>query len=142
MRVDHIAIAVNNVDEALKNYQKILNVDHLEIETVPHEKVKVAMLELEDTRIELMEPTAPDSPISKFLTERGEGIHHIAITADDIEKDVARAKSQGMRMLGEIRSGSYGRKITFIHPKSLNGVLTEFCEAPPKQEHGSHSNQQ
>jgi methylmalonyl-CoA/ethylmalonyl-CoA epimerase len=134
MRVDHIAIAVNSVDEALKNYQKILNVNHLEIETVPHEKVKVAMLELEDTRIELMEPTAPDSPISKFLTERGEGIHHIAITADDIEKDVARAKSQGMRMLGEIRSGSYGRKITFIHPKSLNGVLTEFCEAPPKSE--------
>lgn len=132
MRVDHIAIAVNNVDEALKNYRKILNVNHLEIETVPHEKVKVAMLELEDTRIELMEPTAPDSPISKFLTERGEGIHHIAITADDIEKDVERAKSQGMRMLGDIRSGSYGRKITFIHPKSLNGVLTEFCEAPPK----------
>jgi methylmalonyl-CoA/ethylmalonyl-CoA epimerase len=132
MRVDHIAIAVNSVEEALKNYQKILNVNHLEIETVPHEKVKVAMLELEDTRIELMEPTAPDSPISKFLTERGEGIHHIAITADDIEKDVARAKSQGMRMLGEIRSGSYGRKITFIHPKSLHGVLTEFCEAPPK----------
>jgi methylmalonyl-CoA/ethylmalonyl-CoA epimerase len=133
MRVDHIAIAVNNVEEALKNYQKILNVNHLEIETVPHEKVKVAMLELEDTRIELMEPTAPDSPISKFLTERGEGIHHIAITADDIEKDVARAKSQGMRMLGDIRSGSYGRKITFIHPKSLHGVLTEFCEAPPKE---------
>lgn len=132
MRVDHIAIAVNNVDEALKNYQKILNVNHLEIETVPHEKVKVAMLELEDTRIELMEPTAPDSPISKFLAERGEGIHHVAITADDIEKDVAKAKSQGMRMLGEIRSGSYGRKITFIHPKSLHGVLTEFCEAPPK----------
>lgn len=134
MRVDHIAIAVNSVEEALKNYQKILNVNHLEIEMVPHEKVKVAMLELEDTRIELMEPTAPDSPISKFLSERGEGIHHIAITADDIEKDVARAKSQGMRMLGEIRSGSYGRKITFIHPKSLNGVLTEFCEAPPKSE--------
>lgn len=133
MRVDHIAIAVNSVEEALKNYQKILNVNHLEIETVPHEKVKVAMLELEDTRIELMEPTAPDSPISKFLTERGEGIHHIAITADDIEKDVARAKSQGMRMLGEIRSGSYGRKITFIHPKSLHGVLTEFCEAPLKE---------
>lgn len=135
MRVDHIAIAVNNVDEALKNYQKILNVNHLEIEVVPHEKVKVAMLELEDTRIELMEPTADDSPIKKFLVERGEGIHHIAITADDIEKDVARATAQGMRMLGGIRSGSYGRRITFIHPKSLNGVLTEFCEAPPAQTH-------
>jgi methylmalonyl-CoA/ethylmalonyl-CoA epimerase len=131
MRVDHIAIAVKSVEEALKNYQKILNVDHLEIEEVPNEKVKVAMLMLQDTRIELMEPTSPDSPISKFLQERGEGIHHIAITADDIEKDVARASASGMRMLGGLRTGSYGRRITFIHPKSLNGVLTEFCEAPP-----------
>jgi methylmalonyl-CoA/ethylmalonyl-CoA epimerase len=89
------------------------------------------MLVLEDTRIELMEPTAPDSPISRFLQERGEGIHHIAITADDIEKDVARASEKGMKMLGGLRTGSYGRKITFIHPKSLHGVLTEFCEAPP-----------
>lgn len=133
MRVDHIAIAVNNVEEALKNYQKILKVDHLEIEEVPNEKVRVAMLMLEDTRIELMEPTAPDSPISKFLQDRGEGIHHIAITADSIVEDVERAKSQGMRMLGDLRTGSYGRRITFIHPKSLNGVLTEFCEAPPKE---------
>jgi len=134
MRVDHIAIAVKNLEEALKNYQKILNVDHLEIEDVPNEKVKVAMLMLQDTRIELMEPTSPDSPISKFLQERGEGIHHIAITADDIEKDVARASANGMKMLGGLRTGSYGRKITFIHPKSLHGVLTEFCEAP--QENG------
>ena len=132
MRVDHIAIAVNNVQEALKNYQKILNIDEVEMEDVPNEKVRVAMLKLEDTRLELMEPTAPDSPISRFLQERGEGIHHIAITADDIEKDVARASSNGMRMLGNLRTGSYGRKITFIHPKSLNGVLTEFCEAPPE----------
>ena len=132
MRVDHIAIAVKSVEEALKNYQKILNVDHLEIEEVPTEKVKVAMLMLQDTRIELMEPTSPDSPISKFLQERGEGIHHIAITADDIEKDVARASANGMKMLGGLRTGSYGRRITFIHPKSLNGVLTEFCEAPPE----------
>jgi len=85
---------------------------------------------LEDTRIELMEPMSPDSPISKFLTDRGEGIHHIAITADDIEKDVERASSNGMKMLGALRIGSYGRRITFIHPKSLHGVLTEFCEAP------------
>jgi len=134
VRVDHIAIAVKSVEEALKNYQKILKVDHLEIEEVPNEKVRVAMLMLEDTRIELMEPTAPDSPISKFLQDRGEGIHHIAITADSIVEDVERAKSQGMRMLGDLRTGSYGRRITFIHPKSLNGVLTEFCEAPPKNE--------
>ena len=106
MRVDHIAIAVNNVEEALKNYQKILNIDEVEIEDVPNEKVKVAMLMLEDTRLELMEPTSPDSPISKFLQDRGEGIHHVAITADDIEKDVARASSNGMRMLGGLRTGS------------------------------------
>jgi methylmalonyl-CoA/ethylmalonyl-CoA epimerase len=133
MRIDHIAIAVNSVDEALKDYLSVLNIDRLEFEVVPNEKVKVAMLELEDTRIELMEPTSPDSPIKKFLNERGEGIHHIAITADDIEKDVAKASAKGMKMLGGLRSGSYGRRITFIHPKSLHGVLTELCEAQQKE---------
>ena len=132
MRIDHIAIAVKSVDEAVKDYQSVLNIDQLEFEVVPNEKVKVAMLELEDTRIELMEPTSADSPIQKFLDERGEGIHHIAITADDIEKDVAKASANGMKMLGGLRSGSYGRRITFIHPKSLRGVLTELCEAQQK----------
>ena len=132
MRVDHVAIAVNSVSEALKNYEKILKIDKIDIEEVPTERVKVAILKLEDTRIELMEPTVDDSPIKKFLTERGEGIHHIAITADDIESDVERAIASGTRMIGNIRTGSYGRKITFIHPKSMNGVLTEFCQAPPE----------
>lgn len=128
MRVDHVAIAVNNVSEALKNYEKILKIDKIDIEEVPTERVKVAILRLEDTRIELMEPTADDSPIKKFLTDRGEGIHHIAITADNIDNDVERAIANGTRMIGNIRTGSYGRKITFIHPKSMNGVLTEFCQ--------------
>jgi len=132
MRVDHVAIAVNSVAEALKNYEKILKIDKVEIEDVPTERVKVAILKLQDTRIELMEPTADDSPIKKFLTDRGEGIHHIAVTADDIENDVERAIANGTRMIGNIRTGSYGRKITFIHPKSMNGVLTEFCQAPPE----------
>lgn len=132
MRVDHVAIAVNSVSEALKNYEKILKIDKIDIEEVPTERVKVAILRLEDTRIELMEPTADDSPIKKFLIERGEGIHHIAITADDIESDVERAIASGTRMIGNIRTGSYGRKITFIHPKSMNGVLTEFCQAHPE----------
>jgi methylmalonyl-CoA/ethylmalonyl-CoA epimerase len=131
MRVDHVAIAVNSISEALKNYEKILKIDKIDIEEVPTERVKVAILKLEDTRIELMEPTADDSPIKKFLTDRGEGIHHVAITADDIENDVERAIANGTRMIGNIRTGSYGRKITFIHPKSMNGVLTEFCQAPP-----------
>ena len=131
MRVDHVAIAVNSISEALKNYEKILKIDKIDIEEVPTERVKVAILKLEDTRIELMEPTADDSPIKKFLTDRGEGIHHVAITADDIDNDVERAIAKGTRMIGNIRTGSYGRKITFIHPKSMNGVLTEFCQAPP-----------
>ena len=132
MRVDHVAIAVNSVTEALKNYEKILKIDKIDIEDVPTERVKVAILRLEDTRIELMEPTADDSPIKKFLMDRGEGIHHIAITADDIENDVERAIASGTRLIGDIRTGSYGRKITFIHPKSMHGVLTEFCQAPPE----------
>ena len=130
MRVDHVAIAVNSISEALKNYEKILRIDKIDIEEVPTERVKVAILKLEDTRIELMEPTADDSPIKKFLADRGEGIHHVAITADDIDNDVERAIANGTRMIGNIRTGSYGRKITFIHPKSMNGVLTEFCQAP------------
>ena len=132
MRVDHVAIAVKSVAEALKNYEKILKIDKVDVEDVPTERVKVAILKLQDTRIELMEPTSDDSPIKKFLTDRGEGIHHIAITADDIENDVERAIANGTRMIGNIRTGSYGRKITFIHPKSMNGVLTEFCQAPPE----------
>jgi methylmalonyl-CoA/ethylmalonyl-CoA epimerase len=131
MRVDHIAIAVNDADQALENYKKILKIDKIDVEEVPNEKVKVVMLNLEDTRLELIEPLEDTSPISKFLKERGEGIHHIAITADEIENDVSHAKENGMRFLGELRTGSYGRKITFIHPKSLNGVLVEFCQAPP-----------
>ena len=131
MRVDHIAIAVNDADRALDNYKKILKIDKIDVEEVPNEKVKVVMLNLEDTRLELIEPLEDTSPISKFLKERGEGIHHIAITADEIENDVSHAKENGMRFLGELRAGSYGRKITFIHPKSLNGVLVEFCQAPP-----------
>jgi len=135
LRVDHVAIAVNSVSEAIKNYENVLKIDKIDIEDVPTERVKVAILRLEDTRIELMEPTADDSPIKRFLTQRGEGIHHIAITADDIESDVERAIAGGTRMIGNIRTGSYGRKITFIHPKSMHGVLTEFCQAPPENKY-------
>ena len=131
MRIDHVAIAVNNLDEAVKNYQNVLNADKVEVEVVENEKVRVAMINLEDSRIELMEPTEESSTISKYLKDHGEGIHHIAITADNIEQDLSRASAKGMKILGQIRKGSYGSKITFIHPKSLNGVLVELCEAPP-----------
>ena len=131
MRIDHVAIAVINLEQAMENFKKVLKIDNMKIEEVSNEKVKVAILNLEDTRIELMEPTSEASPIMKFLNERAEGLHHIAITADSIEQDTERALLNGVKTLGGIRSGSYGRKITFIHPKSMNGVLTELCEAVP-----------
>jgi methylmalonyl-CoA/ethylmalonyl-CoA epimerase len=140
MRIDHVAIAVNNLDEAVKNYQKVLSADKVEVEVVENEKVRVAMINLEDSRIELMEPTEESSTISKYLKDHGEGIHHIAITADNIEQDLSRASAKGMKILGQIRKGSYGRKITFIHPKSLNGVLVELCEAPPDRVLGPKHN--
>jgi methylmalonyl-CoA/ethylmalonyl-CoA epimerase len=132
LRIDHIAIVVKDLESALENFKNVLSISHVDLEDVPTEKVKVAILNLEDTKIELVQPLEPDSPISKFLSEKGEGIHHLAITADDIEKDVERASSNGAKILGGIRNGSYGRKITFIHPKSVNGVLMEICQAPPQ----------
>lgn len=132
MRIDHIAIVVKDLESALENFKNVLSISHVDLEDLPTEKVKVAILNLEDTKIELVQPLEPDSPISKFLTEKGEGIHHLAITADNIEKDVERASSNGAKILGGIRNGSYGRKITFIHPKSVNGVLMEICQAPPQ----------
>ncbi|MGH9910552.1 MAG: VOC family protein, partial [Nitrososphaerales archaeon] len=92
MRIDHVAIAVNNVEEAVKQFEKILKFDEKKFMIVEHEGVKMAMLKLEDTTIEVMEPLNDNSPIKKFLVERGEGIHHISVTADDIEKDVQNAE--------------------------------------------------
>ena len=130
MKIDHVAIAVNNVDEAAKEYQQALGIKEVEFETVETEGVRVAILHLKDSRIELMEPTREDSPIKKFLTSRGEGLHHIAFETDGIESEVDRMKECGIRFLGEIRPGSRGTKVTFIHPKSLHGVLAELCSHP------------
>lgn len=130
MKIDHIAIAVNNVDEAVKEYQQALGINEVEFETVESEGVRVAILHLKNSRIELMEPTREDSPIKKFLTSRGEGLHHIAFETDGIEDEVTRMKGCGVRFLGEIRPGSRGTKVTFIHPKSLHGVLAELCSHP------------
>jgi methylmalonyl-CoA/ethylmalonyl-CoA epimerase len=130
MKIDHVAIAVNNVEEAAKEYQQALGIKEVEFETVETEGVRVAILYLKDSRIELMEPTRDDSPIKKFLLSRGEGLHHIAFETDSIEGEVSRMKGCGIRFLGEIRSGSRGTKVTFIHPKSLHGVLAELCSHP------------
>lgn len=127
MRIDHVAIAVNNVDEAVKEYKQAFGINEVEFETVETEGVRVAILHLKDSRIELMEPTRDDSPIKKFLTTKGEGLHHVALETDGIENEVERMKGCGIRFLGEIKPGSRGTKVTFIHPKSLHGVLAELC---------------
>ena len=130
MRIDHVAIAVNNVEEAVKEYKQAFDISEVEFETVETEGVRVAILHLKNSRIELMEPTRDDSPIKKFLTTKGEGLHHVALETDGIESEVERMKGCGIRFLGEIRPGSRGTKVTFIHPKSLHGVLAELCSHP------------
>jgi len=127
MKIDHIAIAVNNVDSAAKEYQQALGVDSVEFETVESEGVRVAIIYLDNGRIELMEPTNDSSPIKKFLEKKGEGLHHVALETDNIEDEVERMQGCGIQFLGKIRSGSAGTKVTFIHPKSLHGVLAELC---------------
>ena len=130
MKIDHIAIAVNDVEQAAKQYQGALGVEKIIYETVESEGVKLAIIKLENGRIELMQPTRDDSPIKKFLEKKGEGLHHMALATDDIESEYQRMEECGIQFLGKIRPGSEGTKITFIHPKSLSGVLTELCSHP------------
>ncbi len=130
MKIDHIAIAVNDVDSAVKQYQDAFGVTDVEFETVETEGVKVAILHLSNGRIELMQPTNDNSPIKKFLEKKGEGLHHMALETDDIEGEVTRMEGCGIQFLGKIRPGSAGTKVTFIHPKSLHGVLAELCSHP------------
>ncbi|MEO2220615.1 MAG: methylmalonyl-CoA epimerase [Nitrosopumilus sp.] len=130
MKIDHIAIAVNDVEESAKVYQQALGVDNVEFETIESEGVKVAIIQLENGRIELMQPTNDSSPIKKFLDKKGQGLHHMALDTDNIEGEVKRMEGCGIQFLGQIRPGSAGTKVTFIHPKSLHGVLAELCSHP------------
>jgi methylmalonyl-CoA/ethylmalonyl-CoA epimerase len=130
MKIDHIAIVVNDVEESAKVYQQALGVDNVEFETVESEGVKIAIIELENGRIELMQPTNDSSPIKKFLDKKGQGLHHLALDTNNIEDEVERMEGCGIQFLGKIRPGSAGTKVTFIHPKSLNGVLAELCSHP------------
>jgi len=132
MKIDHIAIAVNDVEASAKVYQKALGIDEIEFETVESEGVKVAIITMENGRIELMQPTKDDSPIKKFLDKKGPGLHHMALETDNIEGEVERMEGCGVQFLGKVRPGSAGTKVTFIHPKSLEGVLTELCSHPEK----------
>ena len=130
MKIDHIAIAVNYVEASAKVYQKALGIDEIEFETVESEGVKVAIIPMENGRIELMQPTKDDSPIKKFLDKKGPGLHHMALETDDIDGEVVRMEGCGVQFLGKVRPGSAGTKVTFIHPKSLEGVLAELCSHP------------
>ena len=130
MKIDHIAIAVTNVEESAKKYKEALGVDKVEYETVESEGVKLAILHLENGRIELMEPMNDESPIKKFLDKKGQGLHHMALQTDNIEGEVERMEGCGIQFLGKIRPGSEGTKVIFIHPKSLSGVLAELCSHP------------
>ena len=127
-KVDHIGVAVNNLDEAVELYKK-LGFEVKEIEEVAEQKVRVAMLPVGESKIELLEATSEDSAIAKFIEKRGEGIHHIAVNVENIEKALENAKNEGLKLIDEKpRIGAGGKKVAFIHPKSTKGVLLEFVE--------------
>ncbi|AIF69380.1 hypothetical protein PAP_04845 [Palaeococcus pacificus DY20341] len=127
-KVDHIGIAVKNLDEAIKVWESLgLKVE--EIEEVKDQKVRTAIFHVGESRIELLEGTSEDSPISKFIAKRGEGIHHIALGVDNIEEHLKKLEEQGFRLIDkEPRMGAGGAKIAFVHPKSVSGVLLELCQ--------------
>ncbi len=128
-KIDHIGIAVKNLDEALKFYEEVLGIKCVGTEVVEEQKVKTAFLPIGDTEVELLEATDEDSPIAKFIEKRGEGIQHIAYRVDDIEKALEKVKAKGIRLIDEKpRKGAGGAKIAFLHPKSTYGVLIELCE--------------
>ncbi len=128
-KINHIGVAVQSLDATLPFYRDTLSMPFYGIEEVAEQKVRVAMLGIGESKIELLEPTSTDSPIARFLEKNGPGIHHIAYQVDDIEAAIAQMKVQGARMIDEQpRSGAHGTKIAFVHPKSSNGVLTELCQ--------------
>lgn len=129
MKIDHLGIATNSLDEALKFWRDALGLELMDIETVEDQKVKVAMLPVGEPRIELLEATSDDSPISKFLQKRGGGLHHIAVRVDDIRATLSRLKESGARLIDEEpRIGAGGCLVAFVHPSSANGVLLELVQ--------------
>jgi len=128
-KVDHIGIAVSNLEETLKFYEGVLGLSLQGTEVVEDQKVKVAFLPIGDTEIELLESTDKEGAIAKFIERKGEGIQHIAYRVDDIEEALNEMRSKGIRLIDEKpRYGAGGAKIAFLHPKSTNGVLIELCQ--------------
>lgn len=132
--IEHIGIAVKNLNEAIKFYEEILGLNCYAIEEVADQKVKTAFFMVGQTKIELLESTSPDGPISKFIDKRGEGIHHLAFAVDGLQKSLNELKEKNITLIdSEARKGAEGLNIAFIHPKSTFGVLTEFCERPKQK---------
>ena len=128
-RIDHIGIAVRSIKDVLPYYRDVLGLRYVGEEEVPDQKVRVAFLEIGESRIELLEPTNDDSPISGFLDKRGGGMHHIAVLVEDIEEALQRHKEAGSRLIDERpRNGAHGMRIAFVHPQTTAGVLLELCQ--------------
>ncbi|AEM79675.1 methylmalonyl-CoA epimerase [Thermoanaerobacter thermohydrosulfuricus] len=128
-KIDHIGIAVKSIEEASKFYKDVLGLEITGVEVVEEQKVKTAFIPVGDSEIELLESTSDDGPIAKFIEKRGEGIQHIALQVDDIEKTLEELKQKGIKLIDEVpRYGAGGAKIAFVHPKSTNGVLLELCQ--------------
>jgi methylmalonyl-CoA/ethylmalonyl-CoA epimerase len=129
MKIDHIGIATERLDEGLAIWRDALGLAVAETEEVPEQRVRVAMLPIGDTRIELLEPTTFDSAVGKFLAKRGPGIHHIAVQVDDINASLADLKNKGARLIDETpRIGAGGCLVAFVHPTSAHGVLLELVQ--------------
>lgn len=127
-RIDHIGIAVHKLEEAIPLYEKALGLKCERIEEVVTQKVKTAFFTVGQTHLELLEPTSDESPIAKFLKDRGEGVHHVAFATDDVVAQLAVAKGAGVRLINETPvPGAGGKQVAFLHPKSTRGVLTELC---------------
>ena len=129
MKIDHIGVATGGIEEAAKFYREALGLEIEDIEEVTEQKVRVAMLPLGESRLELLEPTSSDSPISKFLARRGPGIHHIAVQVEDISSALERLKQNGAQLIDEQpRAGAGGCLVAFVHPSSAGGVLVELVQ--------------
>ena len=129
MKIDHIGIATGGIAEVVNFYREALGLKIEEIEEVAEQKVRVAMLPIGESRIELLEPTTDDSPISKFLAKRGPGIHHVAIQVENIRESLSKMKEEGARLIDEEpRMGAGGCLVAFVHPSSTGGVLVELVE--------------
>lgn len=128
-KIEHIGIAVKNIDESNKIYSKLLNQNPYKIEEVLSEYVKTSFFKIGESKIELLEATSSESAIAKFIEKKGEGIHHIAFEVEDIHSEISRLKKEGFVVLNEIpKKGADNKWVCFVHPKSANGVLIELCQ--------------